>query len=580
MTKFSSLRQHLYTKSILRMTGITISIGIVCGLSFLAGALTRSRADEKHPAITQSMVEKAEILFGLRFTDTKRDSLLQDLTEARDAFEAIRAVQIPNSAAPAFVFNPLPDNFVLPNKSASFETTAYKAAMPTNPDDLAFYSIGELAALIKARTITSVELTTFYLNRLKKYSAELLCTVTLTEELALAQARKADAEIAKGTYRGLLHGIPYGAKDLFSTKTYKTTWGSALYKDQLIDEDATVIKRLEDAGAVLVAKLSLGEFAMGDVWFGGMTRSPWNLADGSSGSSAGSASATAAGLVAFAIGTETYGSIVSPATRCGVTGLRPTFGRVSRTGAMALAWTFDKIGPLCRTVEDCAIVLNAIGGRDGSDATVYNVPFQYAPRRTDWAKLRIGYIKELFDNDKGSTASDSSALATLRKLGANLVPIELPKKYPVGSLDFLIGVEAAAAFDELTRSGRDSLFVQQHRYAWGNQFRAARFVPAVEYIQAQRIRKLLIQDMAILMKTVDVYVCPTFEGNNLLLTNLTGHPCVVLPNGFHSSSDASNGRPLSLTFCGRLFEEGTLLAVAKKFQDATNFHLQHPRLVR
>lgn len=313
---------------------------------------------------------------------------------------------------------------------------------------------------------------------------------------------------------------------------------------------------------------------MGDVWYGGMTKSPWNLKDGSSGSSAGSASATAAGLVAFAIGTETYGSIVSPSTRCGVTGLRPTFGRVSRTGAMALAWTFDKIGPLCRTVEDCAIVFNAIYGKDGLDASVYDASFNYSPA-VNWKKLRVGYVKELFENDKGSTASDSAVLATLRKLGAELVPIELPKKYPVGSLDYLVGAEAAAAFDDLTRSGRDSMIVQQHKFAWGNQFRAARFIPAVEYIQAQRVRSLLIEEMATLMKTVDVYVCPTFEGNNLLLTNLTGHPCVVVPSGFRA-----DGRPLSITFCGRLFDEGTLMAVAKKYQDATDFHKKRPPFVQ
>jgi Asp-tRNA(Asn)/Glu-tRNA(Gln) amidotransferase A subunit family amidase len=309
---------------------------------------------------------------------------------------------------------------------------------------------------------------------------------------------------------------------------------------------------------------------MGDVWYGGMTKSPWNLKDGSSGSSAGSASATAAGLVAFAIGTETYGSIVSPSTRCGVTGLRPTFGRVSRTGAMALAWTFDKIGPLCRTVEDCAIVLNAIYGKDGLDASVYEASFNYSPN-VSLAKLRIGYVKELFENDKGYTTSDSAALEALRKLGAELIPIALPKKYPVSSLDFLISAESAAAFDDLTRSGRDSLIVQQHKFAWGNQFRAARFIPAVEYIQAQRVRQLIIEEMASVMKTVDVYVCPSLEGNNLLLTNLTGHPCVVLPNGFRT-----DGRPISITFCGQLFDEGRLLAVAKKYQDATGFHKKHP----
>lgn len=553
-------------KKMLTITSICAFSLALITLGFVLGSI----AQEKQNTITRAMIAEAEKIIGLQFSEERRDSLLDEVNGNLQNYAAVRAVPLANSVTPAFVFNPIPAGMTFPAKPSSFKPSVYTPVLPANREELAFYSVGELAALIKARKITSVELTTLYLNRLKKYGGELLCTITLTEELALAQARRADVEIAKGKYRGLLHGIPYGAKDLLSTKTYKTTWGSALYKDQLLNDDATVIKRLEEAGAVLVAKLSLGEFAMGDVWYGGMTKSPWNLKDGSSGSSAGSASATAAGLVAFAIGTETYGSIVSPSTRCGVTGLRPTFGRVSRTGAMALAWTFDKIGPLCRTVEDCAVVLNAIYGKDGLDTSVYEAAFNYSPS-VNLAKLRIGYVKELFENDKGYTTSDSAALEALRKLGAELIPIALPKKYPVSSLDYLIGAESAAAFDDLTRSGRDSLFVQQHKFAWGNQFRAARFIPAVEYIQAQRVRQLIIEEMASLMKTVDVYVCPTTEGNNTLLTNLTGHPCVVVPNGFRT-----DGRPISITFCGQLFDEGRLLAVAKKYQDATVFHKKHP----
>ncbi|MCU0426290.1 MAG: amidase [Candidatus Kapabacteria bacterium] len=548
-----------------------INIGMLSITLVAVGFVLGSIAQEKQGAITRTMIAEAERIIGLRFSENQRDSLLDEVNANLAAYTEVRTATLPNSIPPAFVFNPIPPGFVLPTKG-NFQTSSVSAALPENREDRAFYSIGELAALIKARKITSLELTTLYLNRLKQYGNSLLCTVTLTEERALEEARRADAEIAKGKYRGLLHGIPYGLKDLFSTKTYKTTWGSALYKDQVLDEDATVVKKLSEAGAVLVAKLSLGEFAMGDVWYGGMTRSPWNLKDGSSGSSAGSAAATAAGLVAFAIGTETYGSIVSPSTRCGVTGLRPTFGRVSRTGAMALAWTFDKVGPICRSVEDCAIVFNAIKGKDGLDASVYEAAFSYSPK-VDLSKLRIGYVKDLFENDRGYTTSDSAALTTLRQLGAELIPITLPKKYPVGSLDYLISVEAAAAFDELTRSGKDSAFVQQHKFAWGNQFRAARFIPAVEYVQAQRIRSLVIEEMAALMKTVDVYICPTTEGNNTLLTNLTGHPCVVVPNGTRT-----DGRPISITFCGRLFDEGTVLTVAKKFQDATGFHKKRPPL--
>ncbi len=395
--------------------------------------------------------------------------------------------------------------------------------------------------------------------------------ITLTEERALARAKQADEEIAKGKYRGLLHGIPYGAKDLLAVKGYKTTWGAMPYKDQTIDEDATVIRKLDDAGAVLVAKLTMGALAWGDVWYGGMTRNPWNLEQGSSGSSAGSASATAAGLVAFAIGTETWGSIVSPSTRCGTTGLRPTYGRVSRTGAMALSWSMDKIGPICRTVEDCAIVFDAIRGADGIDQTLIDAPFNYSPR-IDIKKLKIGYLKKLFDEKYENSAADAAVLAKLRELGCELVPVELPD-YPVDAISFILSAEAASAFDELTRSGRDDLMVRQTRDAWPNVFRASRLIPAVEYIQANRLRYLIIQDMQKL--GVDVWLSPSFGGSNLLLTNLTGHPCVVLPNGFDEK-----GSPTSVTFMGKLFGEAELLAVAKAYQDATDYHLKHPPLFR
>jgi Asp-tRNA(Asn)/Glu-tRNA(Gln) amidotransferase A subunit family amidase len=410
-----------------------------------------------------------------------------------------------------------------------------------------------------------------YLERLKKYDPKLLCVVTITEASALKQAKRADEEIAGGKYRGPLHGIPYGAKDLLATKGYKTTWGSVPYKDQIIDQDATVIQRLEQAGAVLVAKLTMGELAWGDVWFGGMTRNPWNLEQGSSGSSAGPASATSAGLVAFSIGTETWGSIVSPSTRCGVTGLRPTYGRVSRAGAMALSWSMDKIGPICRTVEDCALVFSAILGPDGVDQTVVDLPFNYNPN-VKLSQLRVGYLKSAFEKDTTNKANNEAVLAKLRELGANLIPIELPD-YPINDLSFILSAEAAAAFDELTRSGKDDLLVRQIRNAWPNAFRSSRFIPAVEYIQANRVRYLVIQAMAKAMADIDVYVAPSFGGNNLLLTNLTGHPCVVLPNGFNK-----RGSPTSISFMGRLYDEATTLAVAKAYQEATEFHQKHPAL--
>jgi Asp-tRNA(Asn)/Glu-tRNA(Gln) amidotransferase A subunit family amidase len=496
--------------------------------------------------------------------------MLGDLKENLDNFEKIRMIALGNSVPPALAFNPIPAGKKFDTKRLPpVWSKPAKIAVPANLEALAFAPASELAELIRTRKITSTQLTKMYLERLKKYGPKLECVVTLTEELALKQAQRADEEIAAGKYRGPLHGMPYGAKDLLAAKGYKTTWGSVPYKDQMIDADATVIQKLEDAGAVLVAKLTLGELAWGDVWFGGKTRNPWNLEQGSSGSSAGSASATAAGLVAFSIGTETWGSIVSPATRCGVTGLRPTYGRVSRAGAMALSWSMDKIGPICRTVEDCALVFNAIIGADGLDQTVVDLPFNYNAN-AKLRNLRLGYYQSAFEKDTTFKAQNDAVLAKLRGAGANLIPIELPD-YPVNDLSFILSAEAAAAFDELTRSGKDDLLVRQIKNAWPNAFRAARFLPAVEYIQANRVRYLVIQAMEKLMTSIDVYVTPSFGGSNLLLTNLTGHPCVVLPNGFDQK-----GSPISISFVGRLYDEATTLAVAKAFQDATNFHQKHP----
>ena len=444
-----------------------------------------------------------------------------------------------------------------------------RVKLPANLDDLAFYSVGELSELIKTRKITSEKLTRFYLERLKKYGPKLECVVTLTEELALRQAKRADAEIAASKYRGPLHRIPYGAKDLLAVKGIRTTWGTAPYTNQVFDYDATVIQRLEAAGAVLVAKTTLGELAMGDVWFGGMTRNPWNLKEGSSGSSAGSSAATAAGLIPFGIGSETYGSIVSPCDRCGVTGLRPTFGRVSRAGAMALSWSMDKLGPICRTVEDCAMVFNAIYGPDGIDQTVGDVPFNYDPR-LKLKKVRIGYVKRDFDQEKGERKqNDEATLQIMRALGADLIPVELPN-YPLGDISFVLSTESAAAFDELTRSSRDDLMKQQGADAWPNTFRQRRFVPAVEYLQAQRLRYLLIQDTAKVFDKVDLFLAPSLSGRSLLLSNLTGHPGVVVPNGFTKA-----GTPTSICFIGKLFGEAELLAVAKRYQDATDFNRKH-----
>jgi Asp-tRNA(Asn)/Glu-tRNA(Gln) amidotransferase A subunit family amidase len=542
---------------------LAVPVAVVCfAAGFYLGSPNRN-AD----------IRGAETLIGLSFTQAERDSMRDGLNDQRENYQNNRTVHLEYSVGPALLFDPIPRGFVFEtNRKPVRLSPAGRVEKPAALEDVAFYSIEQLAELMRTRKITSMQLTQMYLNRLKKYGPKLECIITLTDSLALKQAARADEEIARGIYRGPLHGIPFGVKDLLATRGYRTTWGAVPFKDQRFDEDATVVKRLEAAGAVLIAKLSMGALAWGDVWFGGMTRNPWNYEEGSSGSSAGPAAATAAGLVAFAIGTETWGSIVSPSTRCGTTGLRPTHGRVGRTGAMALSWSMDKIGPLCRTVEDCAIVFNALYGPDGIDPTVYDAPFNYDPQ-IELGSLRIGYLKAAFDSLKENKSLADSALAVMRRLGANLIPIELPSRYPVNDLSIILSAEAAAAFDDLTRSGKDALMVRQIKDAWPNVFRTARFIPAVEYIQANRIRGLLIQDMQNLLKNIDVYIAPPFEGDNLLLTNLTGHPCVVLPDGF-----TKEGTPTSITFVGRLFGEATLLAVAKKYQDATVFHLKHPKL--
>ena len=546
-------------------------IPVLCIISMIFGASVTKTIENQ--SLTVEIVKQAEKIMGLEFTPAEADSMLMELADTRKNFEDNRKVELKNEVSPALLFNPLPAGFEFEKGVSSFKASDLKSVtMPTNKNDLAFYNVRQLAELIKTKKISSVELTKFYLERLKKYDPQLQCIVTLTEDLALKQAAQADAEIATGKYRGLLHGIPYGAKDLLAKKGYKTTWGSVPYKDQVLDYDAVVVERLEKAGAILCAKLTLGELAWGDVWFGGTTKNPWNLKRGSSGSSAGSASSVAAGLLPFAIGSETLGSIVSPSSECGDTGLRPTFGRVPRTGAMALSWSMDKLGPICRTVEDCAIVFNAIYGKDGKDLTVMDAPFQFDGTKKDLKGIKIGYLKTDFEGKYPNKTTDSLTLVMMKKLGAELIPIELPS-LPSNDLSFLLTVEGAAAFDDITRSGKDDLMVRQIKNAWPNAFRAARFVPAVEYIQANRHRSLLIQDFHKKLGNIDVYLSPAFASKNLTMTNLTGHPCVVLPNGFRSE-----GRPMSITFMGKLFGEGKLLQVAKIYQEATDFHLKHPKL--
>ncbi len=548
-------------------TKVTMKIFITFILFSFSYFLTQCDNDNQ---IEKESLEDAEEVIGLNFTETERDSMIELLTEYRSMYDTLRLIKIPNSLPPAFNFNPVPVGKTFDKAQRPLQYEDYSnTVMPINLEDLAYYSIGQLAHLIKTRQLTSVELTQFYLSRLKQYGPKIESVITLTEELAMRQAEKADEEIANGNYKGMIHGIPYGVKDLLAVKDYKTTWGAEPYKDQVINETAEVVKRLEEAGAVLCAKLTMGALAWGDVWFGGKTRNPWNIEQGSSGSSAGSAASVSAGLLPFALGTETWGSIVSPSTVTGVSGLRPTYGRVSRTGAMALSWTMDKIGPICRNAEDLAIVFNAIYGPDGKDQTLVDLPFNYNSD-IDFSKLKIGYLKSNFDEDYDFHKNDSLTLETLRELGAELIPIELPK-IPVYNISFILNAEAAAAFDELTRTNKDDLLVRQISNAWPNVFRASRFIPAVEYINANRVRYQLIQAMANIMEKVDFYLAPSWQGNNLLLTNLTGHPCVVIPNGFNK------GTPTSITFIGNLYDEGTILSAAHKFQSVTDYHLRQPQ---
>lgn len=547
-------------------------------------------SDNHETPITIDHIESAEQLAGLNFTLEERQQMLETLNKRVARYETIHNTPLENSVPMPLMFNV---NVSDPNPKdvpRSYPMSAQASiTRPDNLEDVAFYTVTQLAELIRTRQVTSVELTEMYLSRLKRYNDILQCVVTFTDDLAMKQAQRADDEIQRGYYRGPLHGIPWGAKDLLATKGYKTTWGAMPFQDQMIDMDATVVQRLEEAGAVLIAKLTMGALAYGDVWFDGITKNPWDVSEGSSGSSAGPGSATAAGLVGFSIGTETMGSIVSPSTRCGVSGLRPTFGRVSRYGAMALSWSMDKIGPMCRSVEDCALVFSAIYGSDGYDMSVTPHPFTWNPAR-DPRTLRVGFVSGAFESaEAGEGDSDNvlqshqalerindrnsgAVLDVMRDQGFDLIPIELPKT-DMESLFLIIVAEAAAAFDDITRDNRDDMLTRQDDKAWANIFRAARFIPAVEYINANRIRTQLMYDMARVMQEVDVFVVPSFGANALQITNYTGHPTVVVPNGF-----TDKNTPTSISFVGGLYQEAETLAVAKAYQDATDWHLQYPQL--
>ena len=565
----------------------------------LGGAFTDAlwASAQEQERITPEIVRDAEAVAGLEFTEREREQMVRGLNQHLEAYEAIREVAIPNQVPPAVRFDPRlpqarpPGGPALEGDEAALEparrfdgTRSARQGIVRRPADLetvAFWPVTKLAELIRTGQLSSVELTELYLDRIRRHGHRLEAVITVTDELAMRQAERADAELRSGVYRGPLHGIPWGAKDLLATSGYRTTWGAKPYEEQLIPDDATVVRRLEEAGAVLVAKLTLGALAMGDVWFGGRTRNPWDLEQGSSGSSAGSAAATVAGLVGFAIGTETLGSIVSPCTRTGASGLRPTFGRVSRHGAMALSWTMDKIGPICRSAEDTALVLAAIHGADGMDPTARTVPFRYDGSRP-LSELRVGYLRSGFAREpqgrddearrraERQIALENQALDVVRSMGVDPVAIELPDDLPVSALRIILSAEAAAAFDELTRSGRDDLLVSQEEWSWPNSFREARMIPAVEYIQANRIRTMLMGEMEKAMADIDVFVTPSYAGSVLLTTNLTGHPTAVVPNGF------IDGHPTSISFVGALWREDAAIRLASAYQAETDFHARVP----
>jgi Asp-tRNA(Asn)/Glu-tRNA(Gln) amidotransferase A subunit family amidase len=539
-------------------------------LSFVLGAFMWPKIAAS--PITVDVVLQAQKIIGLTFTPAQGDSMLNTLESRIKQYQDLRNLKMPNSVVPALNFNPVPVGFVAQDKVNGFKLSKIEAVkMPADKNELAFYTVRQLAELLRTKQVTSVELTKFFLDRLKRYDPKLLFVISYTEERAMQHATQADAEIKAGKYRGVLHGIPFGIKDLLSTADSKTTFGAGPYKDQELQVDATVVKRLEAAGAVLIAKLTLGELAQGDNWYGGITKNPWDITRGSSGSSAGSASAVSAGCLPFAIGSETLGSIVSPSTECGDTGLRPSFGRVSKYGAMALSWTMDKLGPITRSVEDAAIVFNAIQGTDANDLSTIAAPFKYNGNGKDLKGWKIGYIKTPLNNKNPSSVNDSITLTKLKDLGAELIPIDMPKT-PSSAIQFVLEAEAGAAFQELVLNHKDDMLVRQGKGAWPNTFRSAQFIPAVEYIQANRARTLLIQEWYQALKGLDIYIAPSFS-SNLRLTNLTGNPCVVLPNGFNN-----NGRPTSITFMGQLFGEGKLLQAARIYQQATNFHTKHATL--
>jgi Asp-tRNA(Asn)/Glu-tRNA(Gln) amidotransferase A subunit family amidase len=568
--------------------------------TLLPGVLWAKMQEARAQRITAAMLKDALAVSGLEFTDEEREQLVNGLNENLERYENLRRLDL-DALAPPLYFSPLVpgtklDRIARPARPGRVPPLR----RPVNLEELAFAPIAHLAQLLRTRQVSSVELTEMYLTRLKRYNPTLNFVVTFTDDLALQQARQADQEIAAGKYRGALHGVPWGCKDIIAVPGYPTTWGSDAFKEQVIDIEATVVRLLREAGAVMIAKLTTGELAAGDRWFGGRTNSPWDPKDGSSGSSAGPASATGAGCVAFGIGTETSGSILSPATACGVTGLRPTFGRVSRYGCMTLSWSQDRIGPLCRTVEDCALVFSVIAKTDEQDLSVIDLPFNW-DAGLDVRKLRVGYLRTGFEEPNREVdwqKNDEAVLASLRTMGVTLEPFDLSSLPTVltGGSGGILGAESAASFDAFLRSGRASELTNKQR---ANGFRQNRFIPAVEYLQAQRARALLMRQFADVVGNYDVYIAPYMAvrgggpapaaastaatprppqppsaiRDHFQAANVCGYPAVSVPNGF-----TSEGKPTSITFLGRLYNEAQVMALARAYQDQAGWHRNQPRL--
>ena len=529
------------------------------------------RQDADDAAITPAVIESAERLAGIRFTASEREMIAATVAEQIDLFAArVGAGEMPNELAPALVFRALP-----PGRGLDLATTtgdpdriaADPGPLPTGDEAIAFSTVERLAGWMRRGDLDSERLTRIYLERIERIDPKLECMITVTADRAMEQARQADADRRSGIDRGPLQGIPYGAKDILDVEGVRATWGATPFKDRVGTTTATVIEKLDAAGAVMLGKTSVGALAYGDIWFGGRTNNPWNLEQGSSGSSAGSASGTVGGLMAFSIGTETLGSIVSPSMRCGATGLRPTFGRVSRAGAMSLCWSLDKIGPICRSVNDTGLVLAAINGFDSRDASSVGVPFAHDP--TEGVKgLRIGWHEDWFEN---ANPADRAALDHLREAGCELVEVELPD-LPYDSLLVTLYAEAAAAFESLTRSGDDDAMRWQSPQAWPNSFRKSWFIPAVEAVQADRVRRQVMEMMATVMDGVDALATPAYAAKLLLITNATGHPTLVQPITF------DDGSPHGFTLIGRLFDEGTLCRLGRELERRFDVAERHPDL--